>query len=112
MVPQIPITRQQARTDASRSTCHLTAMLELFPSAAVFHLGLYREKVSLQPVEYYQKLPSQPTVDTLYILDPLVATGGTAVAAVTMLVSIGCISVNETRGLEADSRSFACDFTA
>lgn len=66
----------------------LVAMLDLFPSAAVFHLGLYREKVSLQPVEYYQKLPSRPTVDVLYVLDPLVATGGTAVAAVTMLVSL------------------------
>lgn len=62
-------------------------MLDLFPSASVFYLGLFREKVSLQPVEYYQKLPAVPTVDTLYILDPLVATGGTAIAAVSMLVS-------------------------
>lgn len=62
-------------------------MLDLFPTASVFYLGLFREKVSLQPVEYYQKLPAVPTVDTLYILDPLVATGGTAIAAVSMLVS-------------------------
>jgi uracil phosphoribosyltransferase len=78
-------------------------MLDLFPSAAVFHLGLFREKVSLQPVEYYQKLPPSPTVDVLYILDPLVATGGTAVAAVTMLVSD--VSVAAGRGslvLQAD----------
>ncbi|KAK4050862.1 hypothetical protein OIV83_003284 [Microbotryomycetes sp. JL201] len=61
-------------------------MLDLFPTAAVFYLGLFREKVSLQPVEYYQKLPAQPTVDTLFVLDPLVATGGTAIAAVTMLI--------------------------
>lgn len=49
-------------------------------------MGLFREKVSLQPVEYYQKLPPSPTVDTCYLLDPLVATGGTASAAVEMLV--------------------------
>lgn len=64
-----------------------TAILDLFPTASVFYLGLFREKVSLQPVEYYQKLPPTPTVDTLFLLDPLVATGGTAVAAVSMLVS-------------------------
>ncbi|ORY89110.1 Armadillo/beta-catenin/plakoglobin [Leucosporidium creatinivorum] len=64
-------------------------MLDLFPSASVFYLGLFREKVSLQPVEYYQKLPAVPTVDTLYILDPLVATGGTAIAAVSMLLDWG-----------------------
>ncbi|KAK4050707.1 hypothetical protein OIO90_004929 [Microbotryomycetes sp. JL221] len=65
------------------------SMLNLFPEASVFYLGLYREKVSLQPVEYYQKLPQHPTVDTLFILDPLVATGGTAIAAVTMLLDWG-----------------------
>lgn len=62
------------------------AILDLFPTASVFYLGLFREKVSLQPVEYYQKLPAHPTVDTLFLLDPLVATGGTAIAAVSMLV--------------------------
>lgn len=64
------------------------AVLDLFPEASVFYLGLYREKVSLQPVEYYQKLPPQPTCDIVYLLDPLVATGGTATAAVTMLVRL------------------------
>lgn len=64
-------------------------LLDLFPTASVFYLGLFREKVSLQPVEYYQKLPPTVTVDTLYILDPLVATGGTAIAAVQMLQDWG-----------------------
>ncbi|KAM0753754.1 Armadillo/beta-catenin/plakoglobin [Meredithblackwellia eburnea MCA 4105] len=64
-------------------------ILDLFPTASVFYLGLFREKVSLQPVEYYQKLPPHPTVDTLYLLDPLVATGGTAIAAVSMLLDWG-----------------------
>ncbi|KAL5508437.1 hypothetical protein ACEPAH_6056 [Sanghuangporus vaninii] len=65
------------------------ALLDLFPSAKVYHIGLFREKVSLQPVEYYSKLPSQVTVDICYLLDPLVATGGTACAAMQMLIDWG-----------------------
>jgi len=65
------------------------ALLKLFPAAPVYHLGLFREKVSLQPVEYYSKLPPVPPVDTVFLLDPLVATGGTACAALTMLVDWG-----------------------
>jgi len=57
--------------------------------AHVYHLGLFREKVSLQPVEYYSKLPSQITVDTVFLLDPLIATGGTAVAALNMIQDWG-----------------------
>jgi len=74
------------------------AMLELFPAAHVYYLGLFREKVSLQPVEYYSKLPKQPTVDLVYLLDPLVATGGTAVAAIHMLIDWG-ISIKDIRFL-------------
>ncbi|GAA5858923.1 hypothetical protein JCM8547_007157 [Rhodosporidiobolus lusitaniae] len=66
------------------------AFLELLPEAQVFYLGLFREKVSLSPVEsYYQKLPKQVTVDTLYLLDPLIATGGTAIAAISILLDWG-----------------------
>ncbi|KAH7879627.1 armadillo/beta-catenin/plakoglobin [Lentinula edodes] len=65
------------------------ALLTLFPSAPVYHLGIFREKVTLQPVEYYSKLPAQPPVDIVYLLDPLIATGGTAVAALTMIVDWG-----------------------
>ncbi|KAF9222075.1 PRTase-like protein [Gyrodon lividus] len=65
------------------------ALLKLFPAAPVYHLGLFREKVTLQPVEYYSKLPPIPTVDTVFLLDPLVATGGTACAALTMLLDWG-----------------------
>ncbi|KAF9075976.1 armadillo/beta-catenin/plakoglobin [Rhodocollybia butyracea] len=61
------------------------ALLTLFPSAPVYHLGLFREKVTLQPVEYYSKLPEPPAVDMVYLLDPLIATGGTATAALTMI---------------------------
>ncbi|KIJ20124.1 hypothetical protein PAXINDRAFT_166265 [Paxillus involutus ATCC 200175] len=72
------------------------ALLKLFPAAPVYHLGLFREKVTLQPVEYYSKLPSVPTVDTVFLLDPLVATGGTACAALTMLLDWG-IDVSKIR---------------
>ncbi|THV08690.1 armadillo/beta-catenin/plakoglobin [Dendrothele bispora CBS 962.96] len=65
------------------------ALLTLFPDAPVYHLGLFREKVSLQPVEYYSKLPPVPTVDMVYLLDPLIATGGTALAALTMIIDWG-----------------------
>ncbi|KAI0080646.1 UDP-N-acetylglucosamine 1-carboxyvinyltransferase [Panus rudis PR-1116 ss-1] len=65
------------------------ALLTLFPSAPVYHLGLFREKVTLQPVEYYSKLPPVPPVDTVFLLDPLIATGGTACAALNMIVEWG-----------------------
>jgi len=65
------------------------ALLTLFPSAPVYHLGIFREKVSLQPVEYYSKLPPLPPVDQVFILDPLIATGGTACAALSMILDWG-----------------------
>jgi len=65
------------------------ALLTLFPSAPVYHLGLFRERVTLQPVEYYSKLPSSPPVDQVFLLDPLLATGGTVCAALTMIVEWG-----------------------
>jgi len=65
------------------------ALLNIFPNAPVYHLGIFREKVSLQPVEYYSKLPSNPTVDIVYLLDPLIATGGTAIAAIQMITDWG-----------------------
>lgn len=65
------------------------ALLNLFPSAPVYHLGIFREKATLQPVEYYSKLPETPSVDLVYLLDPLIATGGTACAALTMITEWG-----------------------
>jgi len=65
------------------------ALLSLFPDAPVYHLGLFREKVTLQPVEYYSKLPPSPAVDQVFLLDPLIATGGTALAALAMIVDWG-----------------------
>ncbi|KAI0356487.1 UDP-N-acetylglucosamine 1-carboxyvinyltransferase [Trametes cingulata] len=72
------------------------ALLNLFPAASVYHLGIFREKVSLQPVEYYSKLPPNPTVDQVFLLDPLIATGGTACAAMNMVIEWG-IPVNKIK---------------
>jgi uracil phosphoribosyltransferase len=53
---------------------------ELMPTAEVWHIGLYRDEKTLQPVQYYNKLPVEPTVSVCLILDPMLATGGSAVA--------------------------------
>lgn len=67
----------------------LDGMLELIPQAAVYHLGLFRDKGTLLPIEYYNKLPSTCNTDIGYVLDPMIATAGTAIAAVNMLKDWG-----------------------
>ena len=57
----------------------------LMPSAEVWHIGLYRDERTLKPVQYYNKLPVQPRVAVCLILDPMLATGGSAVATVDVL---------------------------
>lgn len=58
---------------------------ELMPSAEVWHIGIYRDEKTLKPVEYYNKLPTEPTVSVVLVLDPMLATGGSAVATVDVL---------------------------
>ena len=58
---------------------------ELMPSSEVWHIGLYRDEQTLKPVEYYNKLPIEPTVSVCLILDPMLATGGSAVATTDVL---------------------------
>jgi uracil phosphoribosyltransferase len=58
---------------------------QLLPTAQVWHIGLYRDHATLLPVEYYNKLPVQPTVDVCLVLDPMLATGGSAVATIDIL---------------------------
>jgi uracil phosphoribosyltransferase len=65
------------------------AMLELMPTAQVWHLGLFRDERTLRPVEYYNKLPDSATVDLCLILDPMLATGGSATAAIEVLKKWG-----------------------
>ena len=62
---------------------------ELMPSAEVWHIGLYRDEDTLQPVEYYNKLPIEPTVSLCLILDPMLATGGSAVVTIDILKKWG-----------------------
>jgi uracil phosphoribosyltransferase len=57
----------------------------LMPSAEVWHIGLYRDEHTLKPVEYYKKVPVEPAVSVSLILDPMLATGGSAVATVDIL---------------------------
>lgn len=64
-------------------------MLELIPTAPVYHIGMYREKSTLQPVEYYNKLPQTSGLDIGYVLDPMIATGGTAISAIDILKDAG-----------------------
>lgn len=68
----------------------------MFPDAPVYHLGIYREKVSHQPVEYYNKLPNVPNVETCFVLDPVIATGNTAVATINILKEWG-LSANQIK---------------
>jgi uracil phosphoribosyltransferase len=58
---------------------------EMMPAAEVWHIGLFRDEQTLKPVEYYNKLPVRPTVHVSLILDPMLATGGSAVATVDIL---------------------------
>ncbi len=62
---------------------------EMMPSAEVWHIGLFRDEETLRPVEYYSKLPVSPTVDVCLVLDPMLATGGSAVAVVDILKEWG-----------------------
>jgi len=61
----------------------------LMPSAEVWHIGLYRDERTLKPVAYYNRLPIAPTVSVCLILDPMLATGGSAVATVNILKNWG-----------------------
>jgi len=65
------------------------AILEVVPEAQVWHLGLYRDHKTLKPVAYYNRLQGEMRLDVCYVLDPMLATGGSAVAAVTFLKKWG-----------------------
>jgi uracil phosphoribosyltransferase len=66
---------------------------ELIPGAEVWHIGLYRDEKTLQPIQYYNKLPVAPTVQVCLILDPMLATGGSAVATVDILKKWGATKI-------------------
>ena len=68
-------------------------VLNLVPAARVGHIGLYRDPETLQPVEYYCKLPDDSQNRDLLVLDPMLATGGSASAAITFLKQRGCHNI-------------------
>ncbi len=68
-------------------------MLEMLPAAKVGHIGLYRDPETLKPVEYYCKLPEDCDEREVFVVDPMLATGGSATAAIQMLKDHGCKSI-------------------
>jgi len=68
-------------------------ILDLIPTAHVWHLGLYRDHATLEPVTYYNKLPPEVEIDLCLVLDPMLATGGSAIAAVDILKRWGATRI-------------------
>ena len=69
------------------------AMVDLIPSAKIGHIGLYRDPETHEPVEYYCKLPEDIDKRQVYLVDPMLATGGSAVAAIDFLKKRGCKNI-------------------
>jgi len=73
-----------------RAGLHMAdGILTLIPNAKVGHIGLYRNEKTLEPVEYFCKLPSDAAEREMYVVDPMLATGGSAVAAINLLKKRG-----------------------
>ncbi|MFQ3649627.1 MAG: uracil phosphoribosyltransferase [Gemmataceae bacterium] len=70
------------------------AIAELLPTAVIWHLGVYRDHDTLQPVTYYNKLPSALDLDRAIVLDPMLATGGSALACMTVLKRAGVTRIS------------------
>lgn len=68
-------------------------IMELLPSVQVWHIGLYRDEHTLRPVEYYNRLPNEATVQICIVLDPMLATGGSAIATINILKKWGAIRI-------------------
>ncbi|WJH36262.1 uracil phosphoribosyltransferase [Paenibacillus sp. CC-CFT747] len=68
-------------------------ILKLLPAAKVGHVGLYRDPETLQPVEYYVKLPTDVLERELIVIDPMLATGGSAIAAIDVLKKRQCTQI-------------------
>ena len=68
-------------------------MLTMIPAAKVGHIGLYRNEETLEPVEYYCKLPKDCSEREIFVVDPMLATGGSSVATIQMLKERGCKNI-------------------
>jgi uracil phosphoribosyltransferase len=71
----------------------LDGMLDLLPNARVGHIGLYRDPATLEPVEYYYKVPEDIADRLVIVVDPMLATGNSAAAAITRLKQGGAKSI-------------------
>lgn len=71
----------------------VSGVLRLVPAAKVGHIGLYRDPATLQPVEYYCKMPPDVPEREMIVVDPMLATGGSAVAAISYLKTLGAQSI-------------------
>jgi len=108
----LPLRKIEVETPVSRAECSILAgkklavvpilraglgmvsgILRLIPSARVGHIGLYRDPETLKPVEYYCKLPEDIPQREVLVVDPMLATGGSASAALHFLKQRGCISI-------------------
>ena len=69
------------------------SMVDMIPSAKIGHIGLYRDPETHKPVEYYCKLPEDIENRQVYVVDPMLATGGSAVAAIDFLKARGCKNI-------------------
>ena len=69
-------------------------MLTLIPAAKVGHIGLYRDPETLQPVEYFCKMPADVSEREIFVVDPMLATGGSSIAAIQMLKDRGCKKIH------------------
>jgi uracil phosphoribosyltransferase len=97
------ITTPMAKTTVGKIGCSVTvvpilraglgmleAMINLIPTARVGHIGLYRDHDTLEPVDYYRKMPKDMAGSRVFIIDPMLATGGSASAAIQYIKNYGC----------------------
>lgn len=68
-------------------------VLEVFPAAKIGHIGMYRDEETLMPVEYYSKLPLDAEKRDIMVVDPMLATGGSASDAISLLKEKGCVNI-------------------
>ena len=105
----LPLKEVRVETPITTATCHMLAgkkmaivpilraglgmvdsMVGLIPSAKIGHIGLYRDPETHKPVEYYCKLPDDIGNRQVFVVDPMLATGGSAIAAIDFLKQHGC----------------------
>ena len=86
---ETPICKTKCKMLSGKKMAIVDGMLKLIPAAKVGHIGLYRDEETLQPVEYFCKLPQDIAERDVIVVDPMLATGGSAADAITMLKKRG-----------------------